>query len=81
MRARAHACASKCERGSVSAQGGGRELNLEREGGGISAGRQTIMKSKLRRYERTAKGTGKRFNGIGVQAAGDAMRRDQLFYR
>lgn len=38
------------------------------------------MKSKLRRYERTAKGTGKRINGIGVQqAAGDAMKRNQLF--
>lgn len=78
MRARAQGCAWKCESGSVSAHGGGRELNRARRGG-IYAGRQTIM-SKLRRYERTAKGTGKRINGIGVQqAAGDAMKRNQLF--
>lgn len=54
---------------TMSAHGGGREPE---ERGGICAGRQrqTIMNTKLRRYQRRAKGTGKRINEIGVQPRG-----------
>lgn len=61
-------CVRACECECVSAWR--REESEEK--GGICAGRQrqTIMNSKLRRYQRRAKGTGKRINGIGVQARG-----------
>lgn len=65
------ACARACKsvRVTMSAHGGGREPE---ERGGICAGRQrkTIMNTKLRRYQRRAKGTGKRINEIGVQPRG-----------
>lgn len=66
-RGRARVCA-KCESVTVSAhteEGGGRRT-LKREGRDPSRGRQrqTIMLSKLRRYERRAKGTGRRISGI-----------------
>ena len=66
-RARVRVCA-KCESVTVSThteEGGGRRT-LKREGRDPSRGsqRQTIMLSKLRRYERRAKGTGRRISGI-----------------
>lgn len=53
---------------SVSAHGGGR--NLKRREGSVQGDIEMNMNTKLRRYQRRAKGTGKRINGIGVHAQG-----------
>lgn len=64
-------CVCKCESDCVSAQrreGGGRDFESEGKGGTCAERqRQTIMNTKLRRYQRRAKGTGKRISGIGAQ--------------
>ena len=67
---RARARARGSVRVTVSAHGGGREgARILKRRGGICAGgqRQTIVDAKLRSYQRTAKGTGKRISGIDLQ--------------
>lgn len=62
------ACVPKCESDYVSAR---RREGAWREGRDLCRRqRQTIMNTKLRRYQRRAKGTGKRINEIGVQPRG-----------
>lgn len=57
--------ACKCESECVSARR--REESNEKGGVYVVRQRQTIMNTKLRRYQRRAKGTGKRISGIGIK--------------
>lgn len=80
-------CLCASVRVTVSEEGGGRgrDCGCEEKGGregGICAWRQrqTIMNTKLRRYQRRAKGTGKRISGISVHGACTGMGQGEALF-